>query len=88
MRGIASVLVLLGIATSSATPAAAQCTPSWLPTFGNAPGTDGFVHAMLAFDDGGGPALFVAGEFTTAGGLSANRIAKWIDPKKMTEPGE
>src|SRR5262249_52353662 len=28
-------------------------------------------------DDGGGPALYVGGQFTTAGGVSANGIAKW-----------
>ncbi len=35
------------------------------------------VHALTVFDDGGGPALFAGGTFTTAGGVSANRIAKW-----------
>ena len=35
--------------------------------------------AMIVFDDGlpGGPKLFVAGSFTTAGGAPASRIAKW-----------
>ena len=35
------------------------------------------VYALEVFDDGTGPALFAGGEFTTAGGVSANRIAKW-----------
>ena len=35
------------------------------------------VHALTVFDDGGGPALYAGGRFTTAGGVSANRIAKW-----------
>lgn len=35
------------------------------------------VNAMKVFDDGGGPALFVGGDFTTAGGVPANRIARW-----------
>ena len=29
------------------------------------------------YDDGGGPALYAGGFFTTAGGVSANRIARW-----------
>lgn len=32
---------------------------------------------MAVFDDGTGPALFVTGEFTTAGGAPAEYIAKW-----------
>jgi trimeric autotransporter adhesin len=38
-----------------------------------------YVYALTVFDDGsgGGPALYVGGSFTTAGGLPANRIAKW-----------
>ncbi len=39
------------------------------------------VNALAVFDDDGDgpnpPALFAAGAFTTAGGVSANRVAKW-----------
>jgi hypothetical protein len=35
------------------------------------------VYALTVFDDGGGPALYAAGNFTMAGGVAANRIAKW-----------
>jgi len=37
------------------------------------------VQALATFDDGsgGGPALYAGGSFTTAGGVAANRIAKW-----------
>jgi trimeric autotransporter adhesin len=35
------------------------------------------VISMTAFDDGTGEALYVAGTFTTAGGVPASRIAKW-----------
>ena len=37
------------------------------------------VNALTVFDDGsgGGPALYAAGFFSTAGGLPANSIAKW-----------
>ena len=40
------------------------------------PGTTA-VNAMTVYDDGGGPALFVAGDFSSAGGAPAHRIAKW-----------
>jgi trimeric autotransporter adhesin len=42
-------------------------------------GTDLDVSALEVFDDGqgGGPALFAAGTFFHAGGLSAKGIAKW-----------
>ncbi|MFO0826591.1 MAG: hypothetical protein U0572_00435 [Phycisphaerales bacterium] len=55
------------------------CDPSWLPTFGGQPGVGGTVRALTVFDDGSGagPALYVGGNFTTAGALAANRIAKW-----------
>lgn len=36
------------------------------------------INTMVTFDDGTGPALYVGGQaFTTAGGLPANRVAKW-----------
>jgi hypothetical protein len=53
------------------------CSPSWLPTFGEAPGTSQAVWALTVYDDGGGPALYVGGDFTTAGGVVASRVAKW-----------
>ena len=56
---------------------AAPCHPRWLPTFGGLPGTDGAVNAFVEFDDGSGTALYAAGAFTRAGGVDANRIARW-----------
>lgn len=49
---------------------------SWTPL---GSGMDGPVLALAVFDDGlgGGPALYAGGNFTTAGGAPANRIAKW-----------
>ena len=36
------------------------------------------IMTMTTFDDGSGPALYVAGQsFTSAGGVPANRVAKW-----------
>ncbi len=35
------------------------------------------VRASIVYDDGTGPALYVAGRFTSIGGVSANDIARW-----------
>lgn len=40
-------------------------------------GVSGMVYALTVFDDGSGPALYAAGRFTTAGGVTVNRVAKW-----------
>src|SRR5688572_22774474 len=38
---------------------------------------DDAVHALTAHEDDDGPVLYAGGDFTTAGGVAANRIAKW-----------
>ncbi len=53
-------------ATWSALGSGVDTATSWIP-----------VQALCVFDDGSGPALFVGGEFTSAGGVPANSIAKW-----------
>lgn len=54
---------------------------SALTTAGGTVGVNGIVEAVAVFDDDDAgpnpPALFVAGSFTTAGALAADRIAKW-----------
>jgi hypothetical protein len=40
-------------------------------------GAEDGVTAMEVFDDGSGPALYVAGDLRTAGTVTANRIARW-----------
>jgi HYR domain-containing protein len=40
-------------------------------------GTSPAVFALVPFDDGGGTELYAAGVFSVAGGVNANRIAKW-----------
>ncbi len=47
---------------------------SWSPLGG---GFDGTVHALTVLDDGGGPALYAAGEFAAAGGAPAAHVARW-----------
>jgi len=53
------------------------CSPRWLPTFGGIPGTNRQINALAVFDDGGGPALFVGGNFTQAGAAQAGNVARW-----------
>lgn len=51
---------------------------TWSPVAGAfGEGTDAEARALAVFDDGSGPALFVTGAFTAAGGIAASRIAKW-----------
>ncbi len=42
-------------------------------------GTDGGVGDLVVHDDGlgGGPALYAAGDFSTAGGVPAENVARW-----------
>jgi len=68
-------------ATSHVAPplALAQSNPErgrWAPTYGIRPGAGGAVNSLLAFDDGGGPALFAAGEFSVIGGVAARGVAR------------
>ena len=51
---------------------------SWSPLgAGLAGGTGPGAEALKVFDDGSGLALYVAGQFTSAGGVAASRIARW-----------
>lgn len=45
-------------------------------------GTNGAIVALTVFDDGSGagPALYAGGSFTSAGGVSVQRIARWYGP--------
>jgi hypothetical protein len=40
-------------------------------------GIDGYALACAVYDDGGGPALFIGGNFAHAGGLSAGSLARY-----------
>lgn len=51
--------------------------PEWVPTFGFSPGVNNNVEALKVFDDGSGPALYVGGRFSAAGGVEGNFVAKW-----------
>lgn len=78
------LLVALG---APALPSAQNCSPGMLPIFDSAEGTSGQVNAACVFDDGSGPAMYVGGFFTTAGGRSASRVARW-DGRNWSAVGE
>src|SRR5262245_19520290 len=71
-----ATFALLLLATVAAAQAA--CGPGWGPPaeFPMA-GVNGVVRATAIYDDGTGPALYVAGTFTGAGGVFANHVANW-----------
>jgi hypothetical protein len=66
----------LFLAAAVVRPAAGQCAAAWDPNFG-VPGASARVRAMVVFDDGSGPALYAAGDFTSIGGTGASGIARW-----------
>lgn len=66
---VALGLLLMLVCAASAR---AQCPPAWVPGIGS-PGMDSEVFALTALPDG---SLFAGGRFTTAGGWSANAIAR------------
>jgi len=67
----------MALASAPARPAYGQpCEPYWHEGFGS-PGLNGAAHTLVAFDDGGGAALYAGGDFTTADGITVNRVARW-----------
>ena len=64
------------VTAALAGPAAAQpCSPEWGALGVGLAG--GPANALAVYDDGSGPALYVGGGFTSAGGATANRVARW-----------
>ena len=47
----------------------------------------GSVRALAVFDDGLGPALFVSGDFASAGGIPSPNIARWNGSSWSSVPG-
>ena len=78
MRSPLALLSLALLALASPAPLRAQCL-DWSPGFALPGGGvgGGEVFAMTVFDDGSGPALYVAGSFVTAGDVPARGIARW-----------
>jgi hypothetical protein len=50
-------------------------------------GMDGIVYSLGVYDDGSGGMLYAGGYFTTAGGVTVNRIATWDGSEWSTISG-
>jgi trimeric autotransporter adhesin len=74
-RLIAIVIALLSGITDNGV-AAQPCSPHWEPGF-HPRGVSGEVNTQVVFDDGTGPALYVAGHFGIAGNSIARNVARW-----------
>ena len=74
-RFLRAVIAFATLALASASPVWAQCGPSWQSQIG-APGINilGRVYALATLPDGD---LIVAGQFSSAGGVAANNIARY-----------
>lgn len=80
------------VVAGGAVPANGQgeCTPGWLPVFGEAAaGTDGPVNELVRFDDGqgAGTRTYAIGSFTKAGGTPAAGVAVWTGESWEPIPG-
>lgn len=60
-----------------------ELTQTWTPL---GSGTDGWVLALEVYDNGSGPALYVGGDFETAGGVPARGLARWNDTTQTWSP--
>lgn len=75
---------LTGVLTASPTE---PCVPDWAADTFCVPGLDDTVAAMVTWDDGTGPALYVGGRFAAAGCEAVSYIARW-DGQQWTSLGE
>ncbi len=79
-NGLEKVLIAGGGFTTAG-GVAANAIASWDGSTWSAVGggltNGGFVRALAVYDDGTGPALYMAGFFDTVEGQTANNIAKW-----------
>src|SRR5262245_20974583 len=70
-------LALLSLAClASAAKQGGPCSPSWVPSFGSAPGIGSAVLALASFDDGGGPALYAGGGWFSPNGQVIQGVMK------------
>jgi len=76
-RTFALICVVLAVVFAAADRVAGQsCEPVWDVTIGT-PGIGATVDALAVYSYGASAALYAGGAFTTAGGNSANYIARW-----------
>jgi trimeric autotransporter adhesin len=76
MNGMVRICCMATVLPLGAAGIADTCISQWDNDIGQ-PGVNQRVHAMAIFDDGTGPALYAAGSFTAADGVTANRVARW-----------
>jgi trimeric autotransporter adhesin len=62
---------------TAAAHVARRTSTGWASLGSGIGGPGASVFTMSVFDDGSGPALYVAGTFDAAGGLAVNSIARW-----------
>lgn len=74
---IALIVACAGALTAPLHADDRDCAPNWQSVMGGAPGVDTWIRKAVWFDDGSGPALFVAGSFDWAGGSGARYLAKF-----------
>lgn len=79
-------LICLFMLTQFSPAARGQCEFEWLPGSHSA-GLPLSAGAQIVWDDGRGPALYVAGEFANAAGVICNRIFRW-DGKTIETLGD
>ncbi|MBI1852814.1 MAG: hypothetical protein HYR85_20935 [Planctomycetes bacterium] len=71
LSALACVLLSMSLARAQST--CGEWTPGLFPIRG----VFGEVYTSIVFDDGSGPALYVAGSFKAAGTVATSSIAKW-----------
>lgn len=76
---LAALLVVLGFVLVATSPRchAQDCEPGWAQGQFNLPGVGGTIHAMATFDDGSGRALYIGGDFRSAGTAGVRGLARW-----------
>lgn len=72
----AAVLTVLSLATAPGADGSG-CVPHWESDVADFAVLNGRVNVLTMFDDGSGPALYAGGQFTHAGDLEVNYIARW-----------
>ncbi len=76
-HAVAAAGVMAVLSTSPRAVAQSELPYNWAP-LGSGGTSGGFgVHALAKFEEDGAAQLFVGGEFTHAGGVSASNIAGW-----------
>jgi hypothetical protein len=75
-RGRRAAALVLALWPASADGARDSCG-EWTPHLFATNGLDNSAFALRVIDDGGGPALFVGGAFTRAGGQAVNHVARF-----------